>query len=308
MNTLLATDFLEYIVDAVIVTDEQFRVQFWNKASEIMYGYMASEVLGRSLLGLLSTEYKHTTPEAVLAEFQAQDKWRGEVVQRHKSGRTIQVLASVAILKDKQQRHVGAIAINRDISDRIASEQALKQLNKQLERSAFHDHLTGLPNRRFLESIFEKHILATEFVEHSWFLVCLDLNGFKAVNDTFGHDVGDQLLIKVARRLKVGLRHQGYAARFGGDEFVILLQADSCKDVSKLLDRLALTVEHPIFLRKQSISPKVSMGLAEVSSVDLTFESVFRKADRAMYTAKNSRQTLVVYSGELTADSSLAAL
>jgi diguanylate cyclase (GGDEF)-like protein len=252
---------------------------------------------------VLPIDYKDTTADAVLEEFQLTGKWQGEVTHYSKSGDALAILASVATITNKDQKVIGVICTNRDISDRVASEEALMKLNEKLKRSAFHDHLTQLPNRRYLESIFEQHILRRK-TQDPWYLVCLDLNGFKGINDTYGHTVGDQLLVRVAKRIKVSIRAEDYAARFGGDEFVLLVATKTEEDIETLLDRLARNISKPVRLVGHSIQVKASIGFVERSRTDNSFESLFRKADKAMYKAKLDKQSIVKYSDFLSFDAS----
>ena len=294
MNTLHATDLLDYVIDAVIMTDLDFKISFWNKASTLLFGYEASEVWGQSVLEVLKLGCKHTSTEAAMKTFASTGQWRGEIIAYSKCGQALPVLASVAIVRNKENNPIGIISVNRDISDRVAFEEALTKLNRQLKRSAFYDHLTGLPNRRFLERLFEKQIVSYAR-KNAWFLACLDLNGFKRVNDSYGHDVGDQLLKKVAKRLKVAIREGDYVARFGGDEFVLLLTAKAKTDVLIMLYRLAHTLEQPMYINGISLKVSACIGIAQMSPLDKSFEGLFRKADAAMYRAKAAKKPVVIY-------------
>jgi diguanylate cyclase (GGDEF)-like protein len=164
---------------------------------------------------------------------------------------------------------VGRLSFARD-----RAEQALRF-------QALHDPLTGLPNRReFLDQLSNDLALAPRCV----ILFC-DLDGFKNVNDRFGHGAGDELLVEVGRRLRACVRHDDVVSRFGGDEFLILLRDHAPSDVPAVRDRIAEALSRPITLRDEQVNIGASIGIA-IASGESNAEALIRRADRAMYEAK----------------------
>ncbi len=170
-----------------------------------------------------------------------------------------------------------------------ARESGLLQIQRHLTSVAYRDALTGLPNRHLLREQLDQMIRDSE-ADGSGFAVCfLDLDEFKAVNDRFGHDAGDELLVQVAQRLENSLRQSDMAFRLGGDEFVILLSHIGRIDQAKpILERIMATSRQPGRLKNQELYFGISMGVALYPSDAKTPEDLISYADRAMYAAKRS--------------------
>ncbi|BAY12575.1 sensor domain-containing diguanylate cyclase [Calothrix sp. NIES-2098] len=179
------------------------------------------------------------------------------------------------------QRKTYLLNIIRDITDR-------KQVEEELRRIAMHDPLTGLPNRAyFMQQL--NYVLECKqyYVNYFSSILFLDLDGFKAINDNFGHEAGDKFLIEVSQRLKYILRWGDFIARLGGDEFVILL--DDIKDfrcAARIANQVIAALKQPFVLNGQHISCSVSIGISIIAADDKSPEEVLRKADTAMYQAK----------------------
>ncbi len=171
-----------------------------------------------------------------------------------------------------------------------------KAAEMELSHKAMHDALTGLPNRTlFLDRL--KHAVMRAKRHHSLIgVMFLDLDGFKPINDTYGHDVGDGLLVAIAGRLQDGLRASDTAARFGGDEFMILCEdVAGQQDVINIAQRILLAIEEPFEIGGERLSVKASMGIAMTDGKADTAESLIRNADAAMYGAKRQDTSLEVF-------------
>ena len=194
---------------------------------------------------------------------------------------------AIAVSAPGQATHriVGSLS---DIDDR-------KALEEQLRRTALHDELTGLPNRALLVDRLDEAVDAalngrpaddTEGVT----VLFIDLDGFKEVNDTRGHDAGDRLLVAVADRLRAAIRSNDTAARFGGDEFVVLLHTRALPTVLHIVDRIQSAIAQPVALPGGAVSVTASVGIAVALPGRVTGSAVLRDADRAMYRAKATRR------------------
>jgi diguanylate cyclase (GGDEF)-like protein len=173
--------------------------------------------------------------------------------------------------------------------DHRAMAAALRDKEESLRNAALHDHLTGLPNRLLLADRLEQagHRAARQR-DHRFAVLLLDLDGFKAVNDSLGHAAGDQLLIEVARRLTRLLRKSDTAARLGGDEFVVLLDGITSPDWQHTVcDAIKAAVTEPFFIDGRSVQVGLSIGVALSAEGSADPDHLLRAADAAMYRAKS---------------------
>lgn len=170
-----------------------------------------------------------------------------------------------------------------------ARESGLLQVQRHLTSVAYRDALTGLPNRLLLREQLDRLITESD-EQNNGFAVCfLDLDEFKAINDQYGHDAGDQLLIQVAQRLENSLRQSDIAFRLGGDEFVVVLSNVRRIDQARhILDRIMATAQQPARWKNQDLHFGISMGVALYPSDAATAQDLLSRADRAMYAAKRS--------------------
>jgi diguanylate cyclase (GGDEF)-like protein/PAS domain S-box-containing protein len=265
--------------EAIISVGAQGSIEIWNHAAEELFGWSAHEVLGTAS-GLLVPHERQAEAAELLSR-----SWAGEVLTRVetvrvcKHGSRVEVSISFLPLRDGSGQVTAVSQVIRDITQQRASERALAY-------QAMHDHLTGLPNRSLLEDRMAHAIERCRREGHSVGVMFFDLDHFKTVNDTAGHDVGDKLLRAVATRLRQSVRSVDTVARMGGDEFVIL-----CEDVTDevqldvIVAHIMSSFSEPVVLPDRqlwvSLSGGVVMGGASSSVAQLLSE-----ADAAMYHAK----------------------
>jgi len=177
----------------------------------------------------------------------------------------------------------------------------LEDKQQQLQTMAFRDELTGLYNRRYFIEQLERSQKHQQRSKQPYVLVYIDLDEFKQINDTLGHDAGDDLLKEVARRLTSSTREVDVVARLGGDEFTIILtDIDTCEKAEKHLNRLLESLRQPVILAAKEIIPGASIGAA-MSSEDIDIKSLMQQADKALYKVKNAgRNGVYVYSSQET--------
>jgi diguanylate cyclase (GGDEF)-like protein/PAS domain S-box-containing protein len=260
------TAVLGEVPAAIVELDVEGRVRSWNPAAEEMFGWTANEVIGS-----FSPTVDPETVEQGLADLQ-----RGEVVhrqherRRRKDGSVIDVEVSNAVLTDADGRPFGYIGVISDVTHRVA-------LERELRHAAYHDPLTGLANRALLRERLDE----CSGVPVS--LLLLDLDGFKAVNDSLGHQLGDEVLLEVSRRLARACRPTDLLVRLGGDEFVALVEGDRDRAIA-LAERFLKILSEPIALADRELALGCSIGIASPSGN--AADSVLRDADIAMYVAK----------------------
>jgi diguanylate cyclase (GGDEF)-like protein/PAS domain S-box-containing protein len=208
-----------------------------------------------------------------------------EFRMRHRDGHYLPILARGFVLRDRAGRPLRISGTNTDLTER-------KQAERRIYEAAYFDHLTGLPNRRFLSEELDKVLGRTQRAGSYGALLFLDLDNFKLLNDTLGHDLGDMLLRQVAQRLRLTLRHSDQVARLGGDEFVIVLEALGAEvpaavtEANHVVEKLLAALDQPYFLQGRLIVSTPSIGIVLFDGVSAGIETLLKQADLAMYKAK----------------------
>jgi diguanylate cyclase (GGDEF)-like protein/PAS domain S-box-containing protein len=275
--------------DAIITFAADGTVLSYNRAAARIFGAPPSAVVGGPLAVLLAPDH------GLSLEALAQAGSRRELRGRDRSGRCFPVEATFSRIR-LDEKWVG-IAILRDITERKAQQA-------ELERLALHDALTALPNRTLLNDRIEMAINTAKRGGLSMAVLLLDLDRFKDVNDTLGHQVGDLLLTEVGPRLQRPLREVDTVARLGGDEFAVLLPgptdlATACRVAERLVDAL----KHPFGIQGLFLEVGVSIGVALYPEHGQTGHELLQHADVAMYAAKRGQTGFVVYSAEADTNS-----
>ncbi|MFM8876658.1 MAG: diguanylate cyclase [Anaerolineae bacterium] len=305
--------FLALVMDkvssAVISTDSDLKINYWNKGAEILYGWREAEVLGKSVDEVCGTEFMEGQQELAQQTLIKDKTWRGELKQKHRSGKEIWVDASVTLLEDDIGNYVGGVTINHDVTERKLAEDELRRTKESIEqinltlRRAFEreqlasrtDSLTGVFNRRYFFELLGYEFSASRRYERPLSLVMFDVDYLKKINDTYGHQVGDELLKKAANVVRGELRTSDVLARYGGDEFVILLSNSSEQDASMVLERIYRELKSTIISadhKKLGIS--ISAGISSLQPDMEKADQLVMLADRALYVAKNSGRNRVV--------------
>jgi diguanylate cyclase (GGDEF)-like protein/PAS domain S-box-containing protein len=271
---------LNAVGQAVISTDLNSRIVYWNQTAEELYGWSAEEATGRILRELVVSEEFGKRAEEIGAELKAGRNWSGEVEVRRRDGTSLAVLGTATPVYDDRKDLVGTISVSMDITDR-------KRMEQQLYHQALHDPLTGLANRSLLEDRLGQALARAQRREGQVAVLYMDLDNFKIVNDSLGHEAGDRILVAVGERLKHSLRPEDTLVRFGGDEFVIVLENVMDLGVAvRVVDRISERFQDPFVLDGQEIFITTSIGIALNTSGQESPEELLRNADTAMYRAK----------------------
>ncbi|WP_168735152.1 bifunctional diguanylate cyclase/phosphodiesterase [Pseudothauera rhizosphaerae] len=267
-------------MEGIFITDLNGRILAANPAACRITGYDAAEVLGATPALFKSGRHDQAFYEAFWASLRAYGCWRGEIWNRRKNGEIYPELLCVSAIHDDSGQAVRFVALLIDISEQ-------KRIESELARKAYYDQLTGLPNRGLFEDYLAK-VLARARREGSTVAVLFfDLDDFKYVNDTLGHDEGDRLIRTVAERLAACLRSEDMVARLGGDEFVVALPGiphmhDAATVARKLLD----SVCGPVALGTDEVYVSGCIGIALFPDDGDSPDLLLRCADNAMYGAK----------------------
>lgn len=285
--------------DAIASKTTQGIVTSWNRGAEKIFGYTADEIIGKPMTTIIPGERLHEEPE-ILDRIMHGQKVDHFITQRqHKNGQLIDVSVTISPVYSKEGKVIGASKIARDITDQVEAEAEIKRL-------ALFDTLTGLANRRLLHDRIEQmHSVALR--EQSYLMVVfIDLDNFKPLNDSHGHEAGDALLTQAGIRLKHCVRKSDTVARFGGDEFVILLrgpkksEARSISWADTILDNIRDTLNEPYHIGDIHHICTPSIGISELVDAETTPQELIVQADQAMYRAKKmGKNTTSVFSLEV---------
>ena len=275
------SSLLDISTDAIIAADHRFDIIFFNKGAERIFGHTAEDILGHPLVELLPS-FASDAARFKTAQFDqgaANDVGeRREVSARRIDGCDFPAEMSLSVL-DEDGGTV-CLAILRDISEK-------KRVAEQIEYLATHDSLTGLPNRRLFFDRLAHAIDVAERNEKLMALMFIDLDGFKQVNDVFGHAAGDELLRVVAERIRSRLRSADTVARLGGDEFAVILEhLDHVDPISEIADALLRTLSEPIVMAQGTAHVSASIGIVICPLEAKSTKEMMVDADRAMYAAK----------------------
>jgi diguanylate cyclase (GGDEF)-like protein/PAS domain S-box-containing protein/hemerythrin-like metal-binding protein len=272
--------------EGMMVTDANQIILRVNKAFTRITGYTAMDVLGKKPRMLKSGRHDQAFYEAIWANLHKTGNWEGEIWNRRKNGEIYPEYLAIAAVKNPNGVVTHFVGTLTDITLRKASEE-------EIERLAFYDPLTQLPNRRLLQERLKSALASSHRSGQKGALLFIDLDNFKALNDTLGHDMGDLLLQQVAARLNACVRENDTVARLGGDEFVIMLEDlseltyGSLNQSETIGQKILAAVNLPFKLGTQEYLSTSSIGIALFDGHEHSDE-LLKRADIAMYQAKNS--------------------
>lgn len=287
--------------DGMMVTDANGVILQVNDAFTAVTGYASEEVVGKTPQILRSEKHDAAFYRNMWEALAHEGCWSGDIWNRRKDGGVYPEWLSISGIKDSSGQITHYLGIYSDIREPKEAERRILEL-------AFYDPLTGLPNRRLLLDRLS-HAQVHSARDHQFgALLLLDLDDFKTLNDTRGHDVGDQLLIEVARRLGDTLRETDSAARLGGDEFVILLeglskdQTTAATKAEAIAEKIRSAVSRPFSLNDSAHYTTPSIGVTLFQGHGDTSDTLLRQADLALYQAKDAgRNAIRFYSPRMQA-------
>jgi diguanylate cyclase (GGDEF)-like protein/PAS domain S-box-containing protein len=294
---------LKSMGSGVMITDTYGCIYMMNPVAEALTAWKQDEAVNKNLTEVLSLVDKDTG--LIMKDLTTQVIQTGVVLNlpetltlMTKNHTEIQIGGSIAPIRDDDGNMIGTVLLFQDITQR-------KRIEAQLVRNAFYDALTGLPNRvLFLERLSQVFERGKRRNNERYAVLFLDLDGFKKINDSFGHSVGDDLLMEVARRLESCLRSGDTVARFGGDEFAILIEdIKDVTDATNVAKRIQESLRLPLELKEHEILIAASIGIALNCSSYEQPENLLRDADMAMYHAKQQgKARYVVFNSQKSLD------
>ena len=285
----------ETTAEAIMICDEKKRITAVNKAFTTITGYSEDEALGRTPEILRSGKNSAELYITMWQEIAQNGCWRGEIWNRRKSGELYPEWLTITSAKNLHGQVTHYVAVFADISEAKESEE-------RLHRLVNHDPLTGLPNRRLLNELLDRAIRRSDRKNQHIALLFVDLDRFKAVNDTLGHHPGDMLLSGVTRRLTAAVRECDTVARLGGDEFIIMM--DSLKqpeDAAIVAKKVIAAMQESFLINGHELFIGASIGISIYPRDGMTAHDLIRAADIAMYQVKHEgRNDYRFYTSQLT--------
>jgi len=290
----LASAVYENASEGIMVTDENARILTVNPAFTRITGFSPEEVIGHTPSVLRSDRHDGDFYSDMWNTLIEKGAWQGDVWNQRKNNEAYLACLTINRAADQANQNIRYVTVFRDITDSHVKDEQIRHL-------AFHDALTNLPNRLILKDRLQHAITRARRQNEHLALIFIDLDGFKAVNDTFGHEVGDLLLQGVADRIRNQLRDSDTAVRMGGDEFVILLEGQKPEDhSSRVFTALIDLISRPMTLKGHSVQVGASMGIAFFPDDAQDAETLLKRADAAMYSAKSSGRNTFRFSASPT--------
>lgn len=287
--------------EGMLVTDADRKILRVNRAFTDITGFGADEVVGQTPRILKSGRHDAAFYAAMNAQLLRHGVWQGEIVNRRKNGSQYSEWLTITAVKDERNEVTNYVATLIDITSRKAAEAEINNL-------AFYDPLTGLPNRRLLLDRLNHALATSSRSTRHGALLFIDLDNFKTLNDTLGHDIGDVLLQQVARRLSTCIREGDTVARFGGDEFVVMLEhlsenlQEAATQAEGVGEKILNALNQSYNLANHDHLSTPSIGVTLFVDQQVTTDELMKRADLAMYQAKSAgRNTLRFFDPEMQA-------
>ncbi|WP_298211330.1 EAL domain-containing protein [Acidovorax sp.] len=279
---LLTAQVFNQSSEAIVIADASHTIVRINRAFSRITGYSESEAVGQSMRLLTVAEpTRDFNADALYAQLAQEGRWEGEAWGRRKDGSAYPQWLSVSSVRDGNGATTHSITLFRDIT-------LQREAQDRIERLAHFDPLTDLPNRALLAERARQQISDEQTRNGTLAVLFLDLDHFKNVNDSLGHRIGDILLMAVARRLQSLLSPQDTVSRLGGDEFLLLLPSASAAQAADMANKLLAAVAQPFQIDPYELTTTLSVGIAMYPADGGSFDTLYQRADAAMYRAKQS--------------------
>lgn len=280
-------------LEGIMITDKRGVIVSVNPSFTTLTGYTRVEVIGETPSILNSGRQNTDFYINMWSSIHEKGFWKGEIWNKKKSGEVYPEWLSISTIYDKNQETINYVGVFSDITERKESEEYLKYL-------ANYDTLTDLPNRVLFKARLEVAIENAKRYDKKVAILFLDLDRFKGINDTLGHNVGDYVLKQVAERLSQNVRKSDTVARLGGDEFTIILPEIKNEDVAiSVVNKIFKALTYPFFYKEQELFITTSIGITFYPDDAISIENLLKNADSAMYKAKEQGNRFALYTPEI---------
>ncbi|MGR5206006.1 diguanylate cyclase domain-containing protein [Vibrio sp. PNB23_22_7] len=274
--------------DGLVVLNGQGIITMVNPAVTRFVGLDAEQLIGQPFLKSIRWRKLHTMMPSIIESIHNYGTWQGEVIEKDHNGRLIPMFAKVNRIVKGEDPHVyDMVIILTDLS-------SVKEMER-LEHLAHHDELTGLANRSKFHIELDKLLQQSSYLRDEFAVLYLDLDGFKGINDTHGHDAGDEVLRQVAERMTSVTRHNDLIARLSGDEFAMIVNPTDQKVVTRVTKKLIAKVCEPIEYKNEQLKVGVSIGVKLVGVKERDALQILKSADTAMYQAKKAGKGQAIF-------------
>ena len=285
----LAACVFENTADGVLITNVNGIILSVNPAFIEITGYTAEDAVGQTPRILQSNRHDQAFYVSMWKEIKTKGRWNGEIWNRRKDGGLYLERMAIRVVYGMDGEPVRYVSVFSDITDLWHKDEHIKHL-------AFHDALTDLPNRTLLMERLDQKIINSKREQCHLALMFLDLDGFKLINDQFGHNVGDEVLKEIAKRLQALVRQSDTVARMGGDEFIFILHNPKVKDeITYVANRVINSINKPMEICGEVLQLGASVGIAMFPADGRTSVDLINNADTAMYTGKGSGKNNVSF-------------
>ncbi len=290
----LHASIFENSEEGILIADAEQRIVSVNDAFCRITGYAGNEILGQPMRMFDSDHQGDGFYRRMWDEIRTTGNWKGEMLDLKKNGERYSKWASISTMKNDQNKVTHYFSIFSDISEKKSAEERVNYL-------AYHDDLTGLPNRSQMHTLVSQALAEARRSGDSGALLFIDLNRFKPINDTLGHEVGDRLLKQIAERFRKTLRRSDVVARIGGDEFVAGLFSIAKREHAAIAaQKLLSALDDPFLIDENELHIGASIGISVYPDDGNDTQTLLRYADLAMYRAKQAHQSgFMFYSQEM---------
>ena len=278
----------EHTSDLIQVLNAKHEMVYLSPSHEKLLGYETNQLLNQTIASLLSTKSKTEIQNiftTMLTEHQSIKK-EGKIIDAFGDEHWFELQFEPIF---DENTHIQTIVVARDIKERKKYERELKQM-------AYQDPLTGLANRRMFQIRLEQVVSLYERHHVPFAVLMLDLDDFKGINDQYGHEVGDQVIVEVGQRLTMALREMDTVARLGGDEFIVLLpEVEDVENLSYIVDRLEVRFREPHIVDGEELFVGISVGVVMPGQTECDLNNILSRADEALYQAKRDGKNKSVF-------------
>lgn len=280
---------IEQTADGIMITDAEGIIEYVNPAATEMTGYSKDELIGQTPRILKSDKQSDAFYQRLWKTIRKGEVFTEVVINRHKNGRLYYEEKTITPQKNVQGEIISYISSGKDISERMETQQRLHHL-------AHHDALTGLPNRVLFNDRLEQAISRARWRDRKIAVLFMDMDRFKMINDTLGHNVGDNILKDIALRLSDCIREGDTVARFGGDEFAFILNDIANEDdIPSIANKIINTLSQPFDNEDRELFVTTSIGISLFPDDGNNGQTLLKKSDAAMYKAKRKGRNIIQY-------------
>ncbi len=292
----LAATVFESSVEGIMITNRDNEIISTNRALSEISGYSADEVMGKNPRILSSGRHDRIFYREMWNTLQESGHWQGELWNRRKNGEIFPQFLTISVERDKRGEVAHYIGLFTDISQRKYDEE-------RIERLAYYDPLTDLPNRVLLQDRLARVLANAQRDQHSAAILMLDLDRFKNINESLGHNVGDSVLQAVADRLRSCVREADTVARLGGDEYLVVMgDMDNAQDAAQVAQKILSAFNSPVTVDGKELGVTLSIGISVFPNDGEDEQTLMKNADSAVYSAKEAgRNTYQFYTRDMNA-------